>query len=174
MNKPIDPKTKEGWTRKKKCAKCGQLQELANFGLNPTSSDGYKSYCKSCTNKLGARRRHVNISFRLRHHIVTRVLKQLEAIGQQPPDGLLTNLEQYLGYRISELRTKLNTELQEKREISLRDAIGEGYHLDHIKPLSSFTITGLDCQVFRDCWAISNLEMIPAADNLKKGANYNG
>jgi hypothetical protein len=46
------------------------------------------------------------------------------------------------------------------------------WHLDHIRPLSSFTIVSTDCPDFKAAWALNNLQPLWAADNLKKGARY--
>lgn len=45
-------------------------------------------------------------------------------------------------------------------------------HVDHIRPVSSFNITGPDCPEFRACWALNNLQPLWAADNLRKGAKW--
>jgi hypothetical protein len=45
------------------------------------------------------------------------------------------------------------------------------WHVDHVQPLSSFRITGLDCPELRAAWSLSNLRPLWARDNLKKSAN---
>lgn len=42
------------------------------------------------------------------------------------------------------------------------------WHVDHIRPCAGFDQT--DPDQFRDCWALSNLQPLWAADNLRKGA----
>lgn len=44
----------------------------------------------------------------------------------------------------------------------------EGWHIDHIKPLSSFDLTDIEQQ--KICFHFSNLQPLWAADNLAKGA----
>lgn len=44
------------------------------------------------------------------------------------------------------------------------DNYGE-WHIDHIKPVSSFTV-----EQFKECWALDNLQPLWARDNLSKGA----
>lgn len=44
------------------------------------------------------------------------------------------------------------------------------WHIDHIIPLSSFTITGPDDPELRRAWALTNLRPLWAVDNLQKGA----
>jgi hypothetical protein len=42
------------------------------------------------------------------------------------------------------------------------------WHIDHIIPLSSFTITGPDDPELRRAWALTNLRPLWAVDNLTK------
>ena len=42
------------------------------------------------------------------------------------------------------------------------------WHIDHIVPLSSFTISGPDDSELRRAWALTNLRPLWAADNLRK------
>jgi hypothetical protein len=43
------------------------------------------------------------------------------------------------------------------------------WHLDHIKPHSKFKYTTMDCNEFRKCWALSNLQPLKSIDNMKFG-----
>lgn len=157
--------------RKKKCAKCGLTKQAEkHFAKHSGSSDGRASYCNTCRNALNTKRRKENAGFRLKHHIATRCLKQLKATPGGTPEELTKNLESYLGYRIWQLRIKLDNELRRNEGINLKEAIEQGYHLDHIKPLSSFDVKSASCPEFVACWAIDNLRMIPADENLAKGA----
>lgn len=109
--------------------------------------------------------------------MATRCLDQL---GERAPSGFTRNIEDYLGYSIARLVRALRERLHEKEGVDrkLKDALNEGYHVDHIRPLSSFDVMRgdgeeeVDWDEFRRCWAVSNLEAIPALDNLKKGARY--
>lgn len=44
------------------------------------------------------------------------------------------------------------------------------WQLDHIKPHSTFHYETMDCQEFRDCWALSNLRPLGAKQNQLDGA----
>ena len=48
------------------------------------------------------------------------------------------------------------------------------WHIDHIRPLASFNFTSEDCEDFKECWALSNLQPLWASDNIRKGAKWNG
>jgi hypothetical protein len=153
----------------KKCTKCGETKPYTEFGESETSRDGRQSYCKKCRDRLGDKIRKFNLRFRIKHHISTRVSKQIAA--RLLPKGYTRDLETYLGYTIPELIRKLNADLA-PQGLNLRQAIEQGWHLDHKRPLSSFKVVLMTDEEFRKCWAISNLEMIPAEENLAKGSKY--
>ncbi len=176
----------------KKCIKCrawrpredltdpndGHISKR-QFGLHDTSSDGLQSICYSCKNIANTAMRSKNATQRIRHHTGTRCLTQL---GTQAPPQFVANLEDYLGYKITRLVKALGKDLKEREDPKrkLRDALNEGYHIDHIRPLSSFKVVyrdqsgveHVDWDAFRECWDVSNLRAIPAEENLAKGAQY--
>jgi len=43
-------------------------------------------------------------------------------------------------------------------------------HIDHIIPISVFNFTQPEHIDFKRCWALSNLQLLPAQENLSKGA----
>lgn len=46
------------------------------------------------------------------------------------------------------------------------------WHIDHIKPESSFDYSSYEDLEFKECWCLSNLQPLWKIDNLKKGAKY--
>lgn len=46
------------------------------------------------------------------------------------------------------------------------------WHVDHIRPDSSFQYKSTYDKDFKECWALSNLQPLWAKDNLKKGNKY--
>lgn len=193
VEKSYNPKTH------KKCIKCRDWKpreditdpetdevEKAGFGKHDTSSDGIQSICYTCKNAANKRAREQNVTAYLRHHIATRCLTQL---GELAPPLFTKQLEKHLGYKITALVRYLRVDLQEREGEGrkLRDAIHEGYQVDHVKPLSLFkvvryqtlqeAISGVaeeivDWDAFKECWAMINLSAIPGAENLAKGAKY--
>ncbi len=179
----------------KKCIKCrgwhprekilteeGDLIKKAGFGKHKDSSDGLQAICYLCKNKMNNKARNRNVTARIRHHTGTRCLTQLGK--EHTPENFIKNLEVHLGYRISTLVKHLSKDLKEREgsKRKLRDALQEGYHIDHIKPLSKFKVIftnrggveSVKWDVFKECWAISNLTAIPGEENLAKGAKFNG
>jgi hypothetical protein len=157
----------------KKCTNCGNVKDIDDFGSNSTSSDGRQSYCRKCRNNLHKERRTEDIGRRIRHHFCTRITYQLKLIGRPPPDHLFNDLEKYLGYKIWQLEANLHAQTKAEYGISLKTALTvRGFHIDHRRPLSSFPVKSILDASFQECWAISNLKAIPAAENLAKGSKY--
>lgn len=169
----------------KKCIKCREWRPRRDITLESglvlkkkfgshNSSDGLQSICFDCKNKMNTKSRERNVPARIRHHTATRCLTQL---GEHAPPEFTAQMEEYLGYRVRALVKALGQDLKEREgsHRKLRDALNEGYHIDHKRPLSSFNVItdGLvDWDEFQACWAIDNLTAIPAAENLAKGATY--
>lgn len=174
----------------KKCIKCrqwlprhdiidevtGEVLERHAFGKHPDNHDGLQVQCLSCKGEQDTKRRNQNVATRLRHHIATRCVTQLGK--DNVPPNFVRDMEDYLGYRIQALVRHLRQKLQDTEgpDRKLRDALDEGYHVDHRRPLSLYEVVtenGVDWDEFQKCWAIDNLVAIPAAVNLAKGARYN-
>ena len=73
---------------------------------------------------------------------------------------------QLVGYSAEELRTHLERQFLKGMSWENMDR----WHIDHIVPLSSFTITGPDDPELRRAWALPNLRPLWAKDNIRKGA----
>jgi hypothetical protein len=52
------------------------------------------------------------------------------------------------------------------------DNYGE-WHIDHIKPISSFTFETCDDEQFKECWSLENLQPMWGVENIKKGNKIN-
>jgi len=73
--------------------------------------------------------------------------------------------EELLGFTLQELKEHL--EKQFKSGMSWTN-YGK-WHIDHIRPVSSFSFNSYKDKEFKECWALSNLQPLWAEDNLKKG-----
>jgi hypothetical protein len=73
-----------------------------------------------------------------------------------------------LGCSMAELKIHLESQFQSG--MSWENYGMHGWHIDHIRPLSSFTLINND--ELRLAWHYSNLQPLWAADNLKKGSKY--
>lgn len=155
----------------KVCVKCNKKFPIEDFPKNSDSSDGYSAYCRDCKNELSKQRRLKDAKARFKHIIMSRLRNEFRK--EELPKDLEKNLEHYLGYPLFELRKKVREEVQAEGH-TLYQCFEEGWHLDHRRPLSSFPKHQIGDSVFKECWAIGNLKLIPALENLQKGAKYAG
>lgn len=76
--------------------------------------------------------------------------------------------EALVGYTITDLMAHLEAQFLPGMSWDNR---GE-WHIDHIRPLCSFSFQTPDDPQFREAWALTNLQPLWAADNLKKGGRW--
>ena len=74
-----------------------------------------------------------------------------------------------LGYTLNDLQAHLERRFIEGMTWS---NYGPVWHLDHIRPLSSFKIEYIGCPEFQKAWALRNLQPLWAEDNIRKGARW--
>lgn len=74
-----------------------------------------------------------------------------------------------LGYTLDDLLSHLESKFVDGMTM---ENYGKVWHIDHIKPCAMFDLE--DKSQFNQCWALSNLQPLFAADNIKKGAKYAG
>ena len=48
------------------------------------------------------------------------------------------------------------------------------WHIDHIRPVSSFDFDSTEHPDFKKCWALNNLQPLWAEDNLRKNDKWDG
>ena len=97
--------------------------------------------------------------FKLQNRIKARLKRALKC-------RYSTAIISLFGYSVAELSKHL--ERQFTKGMSWEN-MGE-WHIDHIVPLSSFTITGPDDPELRRAWALPNLRPLWAAENLHKSS----
>lgn len=121
-----------------------------------------KKHCIEINKKCARKRYHTNPSFRLGCLLRTRVwrvLKEQSAAKYQ-------KFNDYIGCSTKELKEYIEAKFQPNMTW---DNYGE-WHIDHIKPCSSFNLA--DPQEQRACFHYSNLQPLWAMDNLIKADKY--
>lgn len=76
--------------------------------------------------------------------------------------------EDLVGYTQEDLRVYL--EKLFKPDMTWENHGVRGWHIDHIKPKSSFNITDYECDEFKECWSLKNLQPLWSEENLRKGS----
>ena len=180
-----------------KCIDCNGWKNSDDFDNAPTNKSGKKGKCKSCISKYmkqytstperkevkkqydlerekkpeirerkrnrAKERYHTDIAFKLRSNISTYLW---EALSRNKENK---NISELLEFNIEELINELNLVNSNKDKY-----LNGELHLDHIRPVSSFNITGVNCEDFRKCWNLNNFQLLPADINLKKQDKWDG
>jgi hypothetical protein len=76
--------------------------------------------------------------------------------------------ESLVGYTVADLMAHLEAKFLPGMSWDNR---GE-WHIDHRRPLTSFSFQTPDDPQFREAWALSNLQPLWAGDNLRKGGRW--
>jgi hypothetical protein len=113
---------------------------------------------------LGRENRRKVLAERIDYRLRSRISSQFRYCLATGKGGRTS--ESLLRYSIDELRAHL--ERQFLKGMSWEN-MGQ-WHVDHIVPLASFTITGPDDPELRRAWALTNLRPLWAQDNMKKSA----
>jgi len=174
--------------RNKKCTKCEQVKSVEEFHKN--GRGGRRSDCKTCV--VDARRRYsknnrdkINEYFRLVRPAKSRaryatdpayaltLRARAQSVKAFRGAGNVVGFFRHMPYTQEEfVRHLLSTLPVGYTEADACD--GNKLHIDHIRPISSFNLTGDVDDEFKACWALENLRLLPARDNMVKGAKYNG
>jgi hypothetical protein len=76
-----------------------------------------------------------------------------------------TNYFNMVGYSAEQLKEHLEKQFKEGMNW---ENYGE-WHIDHIKPISSFVFETCDDEEFKKCWSLENLQPMWGIENIKKG-----
>ena len=74
--------------------------------------------------------------------------------------------ELLVGYNSADLVKRLNKTIPEG--YTWKDFLSGELHIDHIIPISAFNFTRPEHTDFKRCWALGNLRLLPAKENLIK------
>lgn len=129
---------------------------------------------KACPAAVWVHRYRTDVEFNMREKMRARMRKVLAAdmrLGRDMSSNVKARRwpEQWtlaLGYTLDELIKHLHRTLPKRMTWS--DFLAGSLHIDHIVPRASFDCT--DPADLRACWALSNLRLLPASDNQRKGA----
>lgn len=164
----------------KRCSKCNISKDTENFCKCNKSKDGLQSQCKACkvssvkkapsrsktykkSEKSKLKRREYSRQYHHKNKIGRNISRRMrQSLNGERKSSSWVNL---VNFTLDELKNHL--ELKFVYGMTWEN-YGKVWHIDHIKPLSSFNITSDDCQEFRDCWSLSNLQPLFALDNILK------
>jgi len=110
-----------------------------------------------------ARRRRQNIKQRVNDRMSNRLWRVLKRKG-----GKRHSWIKYVDYSVDQLVIRLNETMPPGYDWT--DFMAGDLHIDHIRPVAAFAFRSAQDAAFRECWALLNLQLLPAAMNLKKNA----
>lgn len=116
------------------------------------------------TRKYDAKRRQ-NPTRRIYENFSRRIRMGIEKNGDTTG-----NILEAVGYSIQELKEYLEKQFDENMNW---DNYGSYWHIDHIRPVSSFTFNSYKDSDFKKCWSLSNLQPLEAKENIRKGNKLN-
>ena len=102
-----------------------------------------------------------DLKFNLNRKISTRIVESLKRnkTGRQ--------WETIVGYTLEDLIKRLKKTMP--KGYNWQDFIQGKLHIDHIIPISAFNFDCPEHIDFKNCWALENLRLLPAKENLIKG-----
>ena len=144
---------------KKQCDRCKQWKnqkEFASFELG-----GFSPLCHKCWNVVRIqenKKKQLHIpKHRISRNIRTGIYKSLHT-------GKGGSWEKAVSYTLLQLKTHLEKQFVDGMSW---DNYGE-WHIDHIKPISSFNFENKEDPDFKRYWALSNLQPLWAKNNWHK------
>lgn len=80
--------------------------------------------------------------------------------------------ETLVGYSLQDLMARLESQFD--GQMTWENHGVHGWHIDHIRPISSFNFKSPDDYEFKECWALKNLQPLWAKDNCSKNKFWEG
>ena len=174
----------------KRCPSCGNVKEIAQFGKDSGKPNGLTSNCKPCTilHNSTPQRLEYQQQYRLSHRAEALAYNKIYVPRRKREDiqyKITCNLRSRLrkairkkyqsGKSIEELGCSMEYFIRYIESLwqpgmSWDNWSHSGWHLDHVRPLSSFDLT--DPEQVKAACHYTNIQPLWAADNLKKGGNY--
>ena len=135
------------------------------YSKDPKNKLKIKTYRKSKKYKE-KRKRHYEknknkIDYRIRRNMSKNIWKSIKGVKTK-------SWLKLVDYSLTELISHIESKFQKGMNWQ---NYGE-WHVDHKRPVSSFNITSQECDDFKLCWSLENLQPLWAIDNLKKGSKY--
>ena len=143
---------KEWWQKNKECRK--EYMKEYNKQWNIDNNEYHKQYQKQ--------RRKTDLKYNLNGRMSYAIRKSLKS------NKAGRHWEDLVGYTVKDLEEHLQKKMPP--HYTWQDYLDGKLHIDHIIPKSVFNFTKYTQIDFRKCWALKNLQLLPAEENLIKGA----
>jgi len=133
------------------------------------NSERIKEYYKNNIEKIRKlRRKRASLKYKtdLKYNLNSKMAISICTALKGNKDG--RSWESLTGYTLTELERRLNKTIPEG--YTWQDFLSGELHIDHIIPISAFNFTRPEHTDFKRCWALENLRLLPARENLIKNA----
>ena len=114
----------------------------------------------NCISKYLRNKRRTDLKFNLNRKILGAIYKSLRGNKKG------RHWEDLVGYTLSDLIKRLKKTMPEG--YTWKDYLKGRLHIDHIIPISAHNFTRAEHTDFKRCWALKNLRLLPAKENLIK------
>jgi hypothetical protein len=169
----------------KPCKKCGEVLPLHRFARRAQYFDGHEQRCRKCSRVSAAHASTYGRAYRQRpeskeaHRLKVRLQRQSVPgrLNHTMSRGIWQSLRKAKASKGASWSALVSYTVEQLREhLEARFVEGMGWsnygrwHIDHIRPLASFSLAGPADKQFTEAWALSNLQPLWARDNIRKGA----
>lgn len=166
----------------KKCLRCNIVKNLHHFKITRKSNDNFTNVCMDCLPKNTwtlekqreyekkyrmnnpekvkekYRKQELNVNRRIRKRLNSRIMEALLTSSQRKRKKTI----EYIGCNIDFFRNWISSQFQEGMSWENHGQ----WHLDHVKPCSSFDLS--NCDEIQRCFCWKNMQPLWASDNLTK------
>lgn len=162
-NRGMITERKKKWRETRRPPKIDiQCKECKEY-FTPISRHKHHTFCSNlCRVRWWAKEPKTNLCTRIRSGISD----ALKERGIRKGEKTFT----LLGYSPDDLMFYLESQFTDGMSW---DNMGE-WHIDHIRPVSSFDFDSTEHPDFKKCWALNNLQPLWARDNMSKGDKWDG
>lgn len=168
------PKWKE--RIKVECAYCGKFFEVADcikrlYKNHFCKGTDCQSKCNSANRKGIANSNYRGGTPEMRI-IRKRIAASMRKAIRQGKGG--RTWESLVDYSMMDLVDRLKSTIPQGYSWDKDFIAGKGMlHIDHVKPMSSFTFAKAEDEEFRRCFSLDNLQLLPAIENMRKSGKLN-
>ena len=154
---------KKKWNREHREILLGQKKQW--YRNNKEYYKKYHQEHKKERNEYDRNRRKTNLKYKINHNLKGEIRKSLKCNKNSK------YWENLVGYTLVELAKRLGRTIPEG--YTWQDYINGELQIDHIIPISAFNFTKPEHPDFKKCWALSNLQLLPARENILKSNKLN-
>lgn len=150
----------------KQCNKCKFIKSVEFFHKDSSSKDGFHTLCKECKNasrrawkknNILKNRKSSNSYYKRNAEVYKKAAKKWRKLNPGKTNFMTAKRRSWI-----KRATPSWANLEKIMQIYMQ--CPKGYHVDHIIPLRGKDICGLHIE--------SNLQYLPASENIKKGNRY--